>query len=514
MRNLELEGKLLERACLALEREMREFAFEESIHTLEEAGSAGGEDRLKDLRDKMSRTYMWPEPEPWQEFARDLQGVQKEVQELPDVPSKVRGQVREEERLVSTAVWLADDFAKKHKEAKASTQIQLEALARQADWLRIFTEMWTIYQVAWEQRHKEEAWDPEIEEGLTLQSIRAGDRVVRNLYEVVQEQELDLIMPHQLLIVVPFGSGLYALGSDTPTPYVIGPYWGHRQVWTWLGYAHEVGHHVYKNINGLSDELKVNVAMELRNRGIGHDVQRIWFNWLEEVFADIVGLSQIGPAFAQTQQLMLPYLPRPVARPEVSNRLLLATDETHPIPYLRVFLAIRALEKLGIPEDDIQPLREKRDTLFSGADTSKVYALVQGRYVELPTADMKEVADIVLDVILDADLYALAKTSSPAKPRKLRDVFYESLDEEKVKRAQQAISEASSGEFDMRHLLAAMQKRLEELLAKPPLEGVVEEGVIDRDAALDKAIDDLSRRVINAITKAYQEPMLPPLSLS
>jgi hypothetical protein len=388
-------------------------------------------------------------------------------------------------------------------------------LADQAKLLRDFTEMWTIYRVAWEQRHKEESWDPEIEEGLILRSVRAGDRVVRNLYEVVQQQELDLRMPHQLLIVVPFMSRLYAAGSKAPTPYIVSPYWGHRQVWTWLAYAHEVGHHVYRNVRSLREELEIHLALELWSRGEGYDIQYIWFHWLEEIFADLFGLLQIGPAFAQTQQLMLPYLPLPVAPRKVSNRLLVVADETHPIPYLRVFLAIRALEELGIPEADTKPLRDKWEKFFhedGGVDVkkSKISARVRGSHVEIPVKEMIDVAEIVLDVILNTDLDALARKPLDSshmelheepQPRKLADpdLFHEPLDErrKKVEAARQAISGVSSGGFDMRHLLAATQKSLEELSAQTGGEPSGED------------IDDLNTRVINTIMEAYQESALP-----
>jgi len=513
MRDVKLASQLLEHACQALRSEVREFAFEKFMETwipLEDEGSVSGEDwsdPVKVVRDYRPGTYEWPAGKSWQELARDIQKAQRGIQGRTDFDPVVRGRAKEEERLLSTAEWLANEFTGQLEKAKASSPTLLEALAEQAKLLRNFTEMWTIYQVAWEQRHKEESWDSEIEEGLTLRSVRAGDSVVRNLYEVVQQQELDLKWPHQqLLIVVPFMSRLYAAGSKAPTPYIVSPYWGHRQVWTWLGYAHEVGHHVYRNVKSLSDELKVHVTMELLSRGKSHDVQCIWFNWLEEIIADLFGLLQIGPAFAQTQQLMLPHLPLPVARRKVSNRLLLAADETHPIPYLRVVLAIRALEELGIPEADTKPLREKWEKFFhedGGVDVEKgkISARVRGSHVEIPVKEMIEVAEIVLDVILNTDLDALAKTSSPKEPRKLRDVFHEPLDErrEKVEAARQAISGVPSGEFDMRHLLAATQESLEELSAQTG------------GKPSDKAIDDLSTRVINAIMGAYQEPALPAI---
>jgi hypothetical protein len=502
MTDLGLAGKLLEHACRALEREMREFTLGVSLRTFQEGGSAMDEDRIKDLQDNRPKTSVWSEPEPWQKFAGDLQMIQREAQEWGGVDPVVLARVKEEARLLNTGTRLAYQFREQLPEARV-TPPTLEDLAQQADVLRNFTEMWTIYQVAWEQRHKGESWHPEIEEGPTLRSLRAGDRVVRDLYKVVQ-QDLDTIMGGQLLIVVPFMSGLYAAGFDLPTPYIISPRWGHNQVWTWLGYAHEVGHHVYRNVKGLSDELKVNVVMELWSQGEDYTVQRIWLHWVEEIFADLFGLLQIGLAFAQAQQCMLPYLPLRVVRRikkeglDAREGLLRAADETHPIPYLRALLAIQALRKLGL-DTDTELLEKKWKMSFQedgGVDTSKVFARVRGRDVELPADHMEKVGNTVLDVILNTRLYALAK-------RKLADpdVFHEPLDERKkgIEEARKAITNGvPSGDFEMRHLLAATQKSLEELWQQT-------EG-----KPSDEDIDDLNTRIIN-IMEAYQEPALPEL---
>ena len=408
------------------------------------------------------------------------------------------------EPMLLTANWLVGDFIKKLDKVRRSPPTQ-KSLADQTRVLSDFTNRWTIYQVAWEQRH---ARDPDTEAGLTLKSLRAADKVVRGLYKVVQQEELNLIMPHQLLIVVPFMDHPRATGFRAPTPYIISPYWGHRQVWVWLAYAHEVGHHVYRNVETLRIALMGHVSIRLLLEGKASSVvSDIWLNWLEEIFADIFGLLQIGPAFARTQQLMLPYLPRPKPRGEVRNPWLIAADETHPIPYLRVFLAFRALEKLGIGEADTKPLKENWEKFFhedQGVDDEedKMSALVEGSPVERTVKEMKQVAEIVLDTILNTDLYQLAKTSSPDEPRKLRDVFSESLDEtrKRIKAARQAIiSGVPSGEFEIRHLLAAAQELLEMLTGQRER---LEKESVGPDP-WGEAIEGLSERVISITLEAY-----------
>ena len=222
--------------------------------------------------------------------------------------------------LLETAQWLEDEFRKKRDQATQAmgSRGSLGEFSQQAGALRIFTQMWSIFQLAWRQSNESGS--------TTSRAIAAGNKVARGLYEVSQTADLNLIIPHQYLVVVPAGAEGYSVGFDSPTPYVISPYWGLSQVWTWLSYAHEIGHHVYRNINGLEDELKVNVTLELWKKGIDRKHQQIWFNWLEEIFADLFGLLRIRAAFAHTQQLMLSYLPQPVGWPDVNNRLLVADD--------------------------------------------------------------------------------------------------------------------------------------------------------------------------------------------
>ena len=248
-----------------------------------------------------------------------------------------------------------------------------------------------------------------------------------------------------MLIVVPLEAA-YALGSDTPTPYILSPYWGHHQVWTWLGYAHEVGHHAYRNVIGLRNELEINVAVELWKQGKSHDEQCIWFNWLEEIFADVFGLLRIGPPFAHTQRFMLCLLPEPVVRADLGHhlhRLLVASDISHPPPYLRMYLAIRALEELGYTEE-VRRLKAEWDELFQDVDTSKMCVLVRGRHFEMPTEVMQKDAEMVLDVILNTELEALADKSNPLVPRTVKEVLFESLEENKVLAVQRKSDRRSS----------------------------------------------------------------------
>jgi len=398
--------------------------------------------------------------------------------------------LQSDKRLLSTVEWLLKTIDERGIAANAAREkaeqamdgspkfreALTDAVAYQAGLLSQFIRIWNIHQVAWMQRHHEAFWYIAQQEGLSLELVEAADTVARRLYEVVQKKQLNSEVSEQLLTVVPFGTDLYAIGLDMPTPYIVSPYWGHRQLWTWLGYAHEVGHYFYRNTIGLVNELKVNLVMELWSRNVSHEIQYIWIGWVSEICADIFGCCRIGASIAHTQLLMLSHMPRPMSGQPSVNKFLVAADRKHPIPFLRIDLAIRTLEKLGVPALQIKPIRDKRDALFQDVDTSKVYAFVRGRSVEISTDYMKVIAEIVLDLMLGTKLDALAATSSPHEPRNLESVLFEPLDDTKIRTIIDEIKSGnvsySSEGYDVRHLLAAIQMSLEDLSqryeGKPP----------------------------------------------
>ncbi|MEO7993547.1 MAG: hypothetical protein ABI743_04045 [bacterium] len=95
-------------------------------------------------------------------------------------------------------------------------------------------------------------------------------------------------------------------------------------VWNWLAIPHEVGHHILAHFAGYEDELSMQVVRGLKPLKLEvtrHTyplrtptkalVATIWFNWLEEVVADIFGILFTGPAQVMARQedacRMLPY---------------------------------------------------------------------------------------------------------------------------------------------------------------------------------------------------------------
>jgi hypothetical protein len=532
--------KQLERAARTLQSEMRRFAakrtmdpvleLEKSKRKVDPDWKWGWEDdpergsQWNTLKDQYKQEPdQWAESGSWETFTDSWETFEEQIREEMD--DKIRPRMDEDELLRQTVGLLADGFNEAFEKAARQAVHPLAILTDQANLLRVFTEMWTVYQTAWEQRY---ATDFPVSEAIWL-----GDRIIRSFYDVVKK--LDLALPGQKLIVVPHQSRMYASGFDLPMLYIVAPRFGSEQIWIWLSYAHEVGHHVYRNVKGLSDELTVNVMMTLGSLGKDQTTQGIWFRWLEEIFADLFGLLQIGRAFANSQQRMLLYLPPRVigqlsTDDDFREGLLRAPDDTHPPPHLRAHLAIEALriiKTLG-SEEELQKLEKRWDDFFRegpDVDTTNLYLPVQGEYQkssrqEMNAGDadddtndtvagecyqkfhcqeMKDIGKTVLEVMLTTKLYALGmklKSDEPDPPltsdepdlpskRSLIDVFRSPLDEEEVGQAQESINQAASSEVrvaaeairipevgvaaetiripDFQHLLTAAQDKLEEL---------------------------------------------------
>ena len=349
---------------------------------------------------------------------------------------KLSNSLEEEElrSIIHTVKYLQQDFKNEFgKFSKSRTGNELKTLILQASVLSNFTKLWSLYREVWGQRlpimirplidESLEIVRPAKEDSIDESYMKIADEVVRALYDN-KNKHLDL-KNEQMPIVVPFMTRLYATGLNTPMPVIVAHYLGHKQVWTWLSYAHEVGHYLYRNIRGLSDELKIEVVLRLladkypEGITIDYDMFGIWFNWLEEIFADTVGLLILGKEFDRTQMRMLLHMP-----PEIIHRvnvgadpregLLQAIDLTHPIPYLRARIAFKVLTLLDplSPDSDAEQW-ERFVTNKEDVDTSEVSALVRRRdssldFIPKKVSDMDYVRDIVLSVILKEKLYALA----------------------------------------------------------------------------------------------------------
>lgn len=510
--------KQLEQAVKTLQKEMRQFFADRSRETfselkrLHERGDLDWDYGWEDDPDwgsynnqyQKQQTEQWSSPKSWETFTDTWERVEQGIRQRAD-SFETNSRLDEDRQLLETMQLLADKLQEAFDKVAQQAAHPLVILTDQAELLRVFTEISAVYQTAWEQR---DTTDFRVSEP----AIWVGDRIVRSFYDVVKK--LDLALPGQKLIVVPHQSRMYAGGFDLPMPYIVAPRFGSEQIWTWLAYVHEVGHHVYRNVKGLRDELAVNVMMTLGSLGEDTTMQSIWFRWLEEIFADLFGLLQVGRAYAASQQRMLLYIPSRAMEQSATyddprKGLLRAPDDTHPPAHLRTHLAIQALRIINTSSssEKLPELQERWDGLFlegEDIDTTDLHLLVQGVYKEFPFREMFEIGETVLEVMLTTELYALEK-------RKLKDVFVSHLDEQEVRTAAGLASlratavEQPPSMPEFQYLLTAAQDELDWVATHLTADGkhIIYE---DKLYSVDASIQGVDERYSKALKeRALQE---------
>jgi hypothetical protein len=135
------------------------------------------------------------------------------------------------------------------------------------------------------------------------------------------------------------GVRLTKLGKQVnPFPLVQLPY--HRLVnpWTLGAVLHEVSHNLQSDL-GLNRAVPLAMARALLKRGLGVGVAKVWARWNREIYADLSGLLLGGPAVVGS---LFDVIGR-------SRESVLAFNPlgVHPTPYLRAFLSIELLRRMG-----------------------------------------------------------------------------------------------------------------------------------------------------------------------
>lgn len=149
-----------------------------------------------------------------------------------------------------------------------------------------------------------------------------------------------IVLPEKILAV--FFQGEFLARLDGPVPFLIVPnYLEASSPKDWMGVGHETGHHIYRQILGLREEIEVTVSKALQNSGFGIIQERLWFHYLEESFADLVGVLTLGAAFVYEQHVIIRKFVPDDELGGKGNR-----DLTHPFPLLRGQMGIYIYEKL------------------------------------------------------------------------------------------------------------------------------------------------------------------------
>jgi hypothetical protein len=136
---------------------------------------------------------------------------------------------------------------------------------------------------------------------------------------------------------------LRALGLRlNPFPLIQLPY--HRLVnpWTLGAILHEVSHNVQNDLD-LAQVVPHRIAETLLRAGHGRFVATTWARWNRELFADVCGLLYGGPG-------VIPSLMDVIGR---GADTVGAFDPRgpHPTPYLRAFISIELLRRMGFTEE-------------------------------------------------------------------------------------------------------------------------------------------------------------------
>jgi hypothetical protein len=139
------------------------------------------------------------------------------------------------------------------------------------------------------------------------------------------------------------GIPLRRLGRQlNPFPLIQLPY--HRMVnpWTLGAVLHEVCHNLQNDL-GLARSVPRAMARRLLEARLGRSVAAVWTRWNREIFADLGGLLLGGPAVVGSLMDVVGRGP--------SSVVAYSPRAPHPVPYLRTFLSVELLRRMGFPAE-------------------------------------------------------------------------------------------------------------------------------------------------------------------
>jgi hypothetical protein len=139
------------------------------------------------------------------------------------------------------------------------------------------------------------------------------------------------------------GIPLQRLGRQlNPFPLIQLPY--HRMVnpWTLGAVLHEVSHNLQNDL-GLAAAVPRGIARCLLGAGLPRSVAAVWTRWNRETFADLSGLLLGGPAVVGSLMDVVGRAPETV--------VAYSPRGPHPTPYLRTFLSLELLRRMGFPAE-------------------------------------------------------------------------------------------------------------------------------------------------------------------
>jgi hypothetical protein len=145
------------------------------------------------------------------------------------------------------------------------------------------------------------------------------------------------------------GIPLRRLGQQlNPFPLIQLPY--HRLVnpWTLGAVLHEVSHNLQNDL-GLARAVPRAITRRLLRAGFGRLVASVWTRWNREAFADLCGLLLGGPAIVGSLMDVIGRSP--------TTTVTYDPRGPHPTPYLRGFLSMELLRRMGFADEAAQHRR-------------------------------------------------------------------------------------------------------------------------------------------------------------
>ena len=210
-------------------------------------------------------------------------------------------------------------------------------------WVQAIERVWDFYFELFGQRQSEFAdW------------LVSCDRIALDCY---QDMYMGLVVARSVPAPPPFaymrtgfspatfrrGIPLRRLGRQlNPFPLIQLPY--HRLVnpWTLGAVLHEVSHNLQNDL-GLARAVPTAIGRRLLEAGIPRSVASTWVRWNRELYADVNGLLLGGPAVVGSLMDVVGRAP--------STVLAYNPRGPHPTPYLRTFISLELLRRMGFADD-------------------------------------------------------------------------------------------------------------------------------------------------------------------
>lgn len=118
----------------------------------------------------------------------------------------------------------------------------------------------------------------------------------------------------------------------------------HRLASPWtLGAVHHAASHNLQHDLELWEEVPRRIQRRLQQAGMEPEVWQTWAQWHKEIWADLCGLLLGGPAMVSSLMDVVARSPR--------TALFYKPDAVHPTPYLRIFISLELLRRMGFPRE-------------------------------------------------------------------------------------------------------------------------------------------------------------------